>query len=249
MTQSNVCNLAHLSIPTEECIIQTLKLRYESKLAYTLVGSVLLSVHTELDSEQELKNYHTQDEKNQPLDPAHLYLFLYKHYRRMHHHKESISVILSGETGSGKSTILRRTIDFMTAADENLHTIFTAGHFLITTMGSAKTLQNNYASRFALYTRLYFADTGLCTGGEFFQYGLEVSRVARLQEDRYNFNIFYDLLYGAPQGFLDILQLQREKEYRYIKARASEGMNIFQENYLAVQVCENDDFYFNAFIL
>ncbi|KAG6376772.1 P-loop containing nucleoside triphosphate hydrolase protein [Boletus reticuloceps] len=91
------------------------------------------------------------------------------------------SLILSGETGSGKSetrhlaikTLLELSVSNPGKKGSKLATQVPAAEFVIKSFGNAHTLFNPNASRFGMYTELQFTDKGHLCGINSLDYYLE----------------------------------------------------------------------------
>ncbi|KAI9572489.1 P-loop containing nucleoside triphosphate hydrolase protein [Boletus coccyginus] len=131
-------------------------------------------------------------------------------YRDMAENKDQ-SLIISGETGSGKSesrrlaikTLLELSVSNPGKKGSKLASQVPAAEFIIESFGNARTLFNPNVSRFGKYTELQFTDKGPVPSGE------------------RNFYIFYYLMAGASPEECHHLHLADKTQYRYLGKRAS----------------------------
>jgi chitin synthase len=137
-------------------------------------------------------------------------------------------VIISGETGSGKSenrrlairSILELSVSSPGKKGHKLSSQIPAAEFVLESFGNAKTLFNPNASRLGKYTELQFNDRGRICGAKTLDYYLERNRVASLPSGERNFHIFYYLLSGASVEERQHLHLLDKATYRYIGQRS-----------------------------
>ncbi|KAG6379400.1 P-loop containing nucleoside triphosphate hydrolase protein [Boletus reticuloceps] len=141
------------------------------------------------------------------------------------------SLIISGETGSGKSetrrlaikTLLELSVSNPGKKGSKLATQVPAAEFVIELFGNARTLFNPNASRFGKYTELQFTDKGRLCGIKSLDYYLERNRVAAVPSGERNFHIFYYLMAGASPDERQHLHLADKTQYRYLGHRAGTG--------------------------
>ena len=118
------------------------------------------------------------------------------------------SVVISGESGSGKTENTKMIIDYLgclsslhscNAAQRQLaldvSTYLRASNPILELFGNAKTVRNDNSSRFGKYTKLWFnKKSGVMIGAEMETYLLERSRVVAQGPGERNYHIFYALI-------------------------------------------------------
>lgn len=104
---SGVDDMVMLSTISEQGILDNLKKRYQCNLIYTYIGHVLISLNPfkpipDLYSQRTLLNYRGK----YPYElPPHIYALAEEMYRQMINEGESQCVIITGESGAGKTEV------------------------------------------------------------------------------------------------------------------------------------------------
>ncbi|KAI9217148.1 chitin synthase-domain-containing protein [Blastocladiella britannica] len=156
-------------------------------------------------------------------DPgAHVYALanaLFFHLRRS---GVDQSLILRGESGSGKSMqadlLIQQlcNISGSSKRDERTHRRVLASHAVLAAFGSARTAASNDASRYGAYYELQFSERGKLVGMQLLAYGLERCRVLRQRLGERNFHAFYYLLAGAAPELRAELGLSPDAVFPYL---------------------------------
>ena len=139
--------------------------------------------------------------------------------------KENVSIIVSGESGSGKSFSTQILIQhLLTLARTGNHgTRLTASGPILENFGHAKTRHNNNSSRVGKFVTLNFSSHGRLTGAKVEQYLLEISRVIQRHHNERNFHIFYTLIYGLTEPERAKIGLRTAEEYEYLKYKEEDN--------------------------
>ncbi|KAG6369453.1 P-loop containing nucleoside triphosphate hydrolase protein [Boletus reticuloceps] len=175
-------------------------------------------------------HYRDTSENKTPLPPR-IFQLANNTYYHMKRTTQDQSLIISGETGSGKSetrrlaikTLLELSVSNPGKKGSKLATQVPAAEFVIESFGNARTLFNPNASRFGKYTELQFTDKGRLCGIKSLDYYLERNRVAAVPSGERNFHIFYYLMAGASPDERQHLHLADKTQYRYLGHRAGTG--------------------------
>jgi myosin-1 len=158
-------------------------------------------------------------------NPPHPFSLADSAYRNMLKEKKNQAIIVSGESGAGKTeaskVILRYLADVTpTSKHDDMAKIkdqLLDSNPILEAFGNAKTLRNDNSSRFGKYMQTVFSLAGFPVGGLITVYLLEKSRVVTRAVDERSFHIFYNLLAGADDGLLSSLKLVRDAStYRYL---------------------------------
>jgi myosin VI len=151
--------------------------------------------------------------------PPHVYAIADKAIRDMRVLKMSQSIIVSGESGAGKTEstkyLLRYLCDSVSAAGPIEQKILDANPIL-EAFGNAKTTRNNNSSRFGKFIEVHYDNKCQVVGGYISHYLLEKSRICTQSADERNYHVFYLLCAGAPQNLRDKLSLGKPDDYRYL---------------------------------
>eukprot|EP01133_Synstelium_polycarpum_P004330 gene4330-5057_t len=189
---------------SEDEIVENLKKRYMNDFIYTNIGPVLISVNP-------FRNLgNTGDEyidayrgKHAQEVPPHIYQLAESAYRAMKNDQENQCVIISGESGAGKTEAAKMIMNYISKVSGGTEKVEYVKHVilesnpLLEAFGNAKTLRNNNSSRFGKYFEIQFDKAGDPVGGKIYNYLLEKSRIVYQNLGERNFHIFYQLLAGA----------------------------------------------------
>ncbi|RLM00681.1 hypothetical protein CFD26_102581 [Aspergillus turcosus] len=218
-----VSDLTLLSKISNEAINDNLKLRFEHDEIYTYIGHVLVSVNPFRDlgiyTDNVLESYRG---KNRLEVPPHVFAVAESAYYNMKSYKDNQCVIISGESGAGKTEAAKRIMQYIASVsggtDSSIqHTkeMVLATNPLLESFGNAKTLRNNNSSRFGKYLELEFNANGEPVGANITNYLLEKSRVVGQITNERNFHIFYQFTKAAPQKYRDLFGIQQPQSYLY----------------------------------
>ncbi|CED82854.1 glycosyltransferase family 2 protein [Phaffia rhodozyma] len=236
-------DLTELVSISEESIVACLRDRYLLDLIYTSLGpSALVAINPHkfinANSDQTLASY-SKDYRNtqemRDILPPHIFGLAGKAYFDMRRTGRDQSILMSGETGSGKSELrrllIRSFIDLSVTGPgkkgAKLMQQIPNAEFVLESFGNARTLHNANASRFGKYTELQFSDRGRLCGAKTLDYYLERSRVAGPSPGERNFHVFYYLIAGATPEERQHLRLAPDASaYRLLGARGSVGVQL-----------------------
>ncbi|EPB89180.1 hypothetical protein HMPREF1544_04047 [Mucor circinelloides 1006PhL] len=157
--------------------------------------------------------------------PVHLFKTVNQCYLHMRRTAIDQSILLSGDTGSGKSETSKLILSHLIALsvhkkESKLQTQILHVQSILSAFGHAKTTMNQNASRFGKYMEIQFNERGRMIGCKVLNYLLDKQRVVLGQQKRngYNFHIFYMLLCGATVQDRAALSLTDFTAYKYTKA-------------------------------
>ncbi|GLI78260.1 class II myosin [Penicillium ochrochloron] len=218
-----VSDLTLLSKISNEAINDNLKLRFEHDEIYTYIGHVLVSVNPFRDlgiyTDKVLDSYRG---KNRLEVPPHVFGVAESAYYNMKSYKDNQCVIISGESGAGKTEAAKRIMQYIASVSggsdssiQQTKDMVLATNPLLESFGNAKTLRNNNSSRFGKYLELEFNANGEPVGANITNYLLEKSRVVGQITNERNFHIFYQFTKGAPQKYRDSFGVQQPQTYLY----------------------------------
>ncbi|KIH64251.1 hypothetical protein ANCDUO_05442, partial [Ancylostoma duodenale] len=115
--------------------------------------------------------------------PPHIFAIADVTYHNMLRIKESQCVVISGESGSGKTESTNHLISHLTSLSQkgtsacsSETTLLNAGPVL-EAFGNAVTLQNNNSSRFGKFIKINYRENGMVSGANVEIYLLEKSRI------------------------------------------------------------------------
>ncbi|KAF1777164.1 P-loop containing nucleoside triphosphate hydrolase [Phytophthora cactorum] len=222
-----VDDLVLLPSVSETSILENLKMRHAADVIYSYIGHVLVVVNPYkwLDIYGE-DSMHAYMHKARIDVAPHVFATAEETYRTMLSEEDNQCVIISGESGAGKTEASKQIQNYIAgvsgsgAGVDKVKRTFLESNPLLEAFGNAKTLRNNNSSRFGKYFELLFDSAGRPQGGKVTNYLLEKSRVVKPGKGERNFHIFYQVLAGLPSAAKQKLYLDRggPESYHYLKA-------------------------------
>ncbi|OAA62766.1 Myosin head, motor domain protein [Niveomyces insectorum RCEF 264] len=218
-----VSDLTLLSKVSNEAINDNLKKRFEGAEIYTYIGHVLVSVNPFRDlgiyTDQVLDSYRG---KNRLEMPPHVFAIAESSYYNMKAYKDNQCVIISGESGAGKTEAAKRIMQYIANVSggesgdiQQIKDMVLATNPLLESFGNAKTLRNNNSSRFGKYLQIHFNSAGEPVGADITNYLLEKTRVVGQITNERNFHIFYQFTKGASEQYRQNFGVQTPDTYIY----------------------------------
>ncbi|XP_064629701.1 unconventional myosin-VI-like isoform X2 [Lineus longissimus] len=218
------CALMYLN---EATLLNNVKIRYMKDQIYTYVANILIAVNPyyeipTLYSTQTIKKYQGRSLGTMP---PHVYAIADKSYRDMKAFKESQSIVVSGESGAGKTESTKYILKYLTESWGThagpIEQRIVESNPLLEAFGNAKTVRNNNSSRFGKFVEIHFNDKGrkghyTVTGGFISHYLLEKSRICVQGSEERNYHIFYRMCAGAPEELKKKLQLLTPDQFHYL---------------------------------
>lgn len=212
--------LDEMNIPL---ILNCLRKRFEAGKIYSAIGTILISINpykmlNKLYGKKAILKYRDAFESHKD-PPPHVYTVADQAYRGLTMPGgRSQSIIISGESGAGKTEAAKQVLSYLGAVAGSVSGIekkvFDANPIL-ESFGNAKTLRNNNSSRFGKYVEIFFnKDDQLC-GGTTTNYLLEKIRVVKQADGERNFHIFY-MMCKAPKKIKDMLRIRSPDHYYYL---------------------------------
>uniref|UniRef100_A0A8C1ATY1 Osteoclast-stimulating factor 1 n=1 Tax=Cyprinus carpio carpio TaxID=630221 RepID=A0A8C1ATY1_CYPCA len=220
---SGVDDMVLLSKISEDAITDNLKKRYMDDFIFTYIGPVLISVNPFkqlpyfTDREIELYQGAAQYE-----NPPHIYALADNMYRNMMIDSENQCVIISGESGAGKTVAAKYIMSYISKVSgggtkvQHVKDIILQSNPLLEAFGNAKTVRNNNSSRFGKYFEIQFSRGGEPDGGKISNFLLEKSRVVSQNHGERSFHIYYQLLQGATKEQRENLGITTPDYYLYL---------------------------------
>ncbi|XP_061177540.1 unconventional myosin-VI-like isoform X1 [Saccostrea echinata] len=222
------CALMYLN---EATLLNNLRIRYMKNQIYTYTANILIAINPyyeipDLYTSTTIKKY-----KGKSLGtlPPHVYAIADKAFRDMKVNKMSQSIIVSGESGAGKTESTKYILKYLTeswgAHINQLEQRILESNPLLEAFGNAKTVRNNNSSRFGKFIEIHFDNKAmkqqvcignLVAGGFISHYLLEKSRVTSQSREERNYHIFYRLCAGAPEDLRNQLKLASPDHFHYL---------------------------------
>ncbi|CAB3399738.1 unnamed protein product [Caenorhabditis bovis] len=204
----------------ESAILRNLFIRYREKLIYAYTGSILIAVNPYMDiaiyTADEIRMY---KKKRIGELPPHIFAIADNAYTNMRREKRDQSVIISGESGAGKTESTKLVLQFLATISGQHSWIeqqVLEANPVLEAFGNAKTIRNDNSSRFGKYIDVHFNESGSIEGAKIEQYLLEKSRIVTQSENERNYHIFYCLLAGLSRDEKRELELGNAADYYYL---------------------------------
>ncbi|KAF5323389.1 hypothetical protein D9611_005601 [Ephemerocybe angulata] len=221
--QVGVSDMTLLTTISNESINENLQKRWTNAEIYTYIGSVLISVNPFRDlgiyTDDVLQRYRG---KNRLEVPPHVFAIAEGAYYNMNAYNENQCVIITGESGAGKTEAAKRIMQYIAEVSggqdsgiQEIKDMVLATNPLLESFGCAKTLRNNNSSRHGKYLEIMFNDRGEPVGAQITNYLLEKGRVVGQIENERNFHIFYQFTKAASDEQREAFGLQGPEAYAY----------------------------------
>ena len=218
----------------EAALLHNLRLRFMDDDIFTFIGPILVAANPykaiPIYTPAYVQKYFSKA-IGQVL-PPHVFDLANNAYVNMQRDKENQSVIISGESGAGKTEETKLALNYLAqVAGKNDGTVgkeqlLLASSPILEAFGNAKTTRNNNSSRFGKYLEIHFDKMGQICGGKTIEYLLEKSRVVLLGKGERNYHIFYYLNLQTPE-MKKALHFTRYEDFKFLD---STKMSAFEGN-------------------
>ncbi|KAF9079944.1 Myosin type-2 heavy chain 1, partial [Mortierella sp. AD031] len=232
-------DLTNLSYLNEPAVLSNIKTRYSHCNIYTYSGIVLIAANPFARV-----NLYTQDiiqaysgRRRGELEP-HLFAIAEDAYRCMIRDERNQTIVVSGESGAGKTVSAKFIMRYFATADDSergtdssktgmseTEEQILATNPIMEAFGNAKTTRNDNSSRFGKFTEIQFDKERNIIGAKIRTYLLERSRLVYQPELERNYHIFYQLVAGAPPSEKKELDLQSIQQFHYLKQGGVQTIN------------------------
>ncbi|KAK9506129.1 hypothetical protein O3M35_008120 [Rhynocoris fuscipes] len=232
----DLCQLPDLN---EHTLLDNLRARFIAGHIYTYVGSILIAVNPfkfyPIYNPKYVKLY--QNRRMGPELPPHIFAVADSAYHCMLRNRRNQCIVISGESGSGKTESTNFLLHHLTALSQKgshgsgvEQTILSAGPVL-EAFGNAKTAHNNNSSRFGKFIQVNYKENGMVHGAVVQKYLLEKSRICSQGRNERNYHVFYYLLAGASDTDKQQLHLQTVEYYNYLNRSGCYVLDNVDEKY------------------
>ncbi|XP_072308461.1 myosin heavy chain, fast skeletal muscle [Eucyclogobius newberryi] len=211
--------MTHLSEPS---VLYNLKERYAAWMIYTYSGLFCVTVNPykwlPVYDSVVVSGYRG---KKRVEAPPHIFSISDNAYQFMLQDRENQSILITGESGAGKTVNTKRVIQYFatiavaggkkaeTAVQGkmkgSLEDQIIAANPLLEAYGNAKTVRNDNSSRFGKFIRIHFGTTGKLASADIETYLLEKSRVTYQLSAERSYHIFYQLATGHKPELIEAL--------------------------------------------
>ncbi|KAK9188413.1 hypothetical protein WN944_019816 [Citrus x changshan-huyou] len=249
-----VDDLMQLSYLNEPSVLYNLHYRYKQDMIYTKAGPVLVAINP-FKKVALYGNYYIEAYKSKSIESPHVYAITDTAIREMIRDEVNQSIIISGESGAGKTETAKIAMQYLAAlgGGSGIEYEILKTNPILEAFGNAKTSRNDNSSRFGKLIEIHFSETGKISGANiqtcklsssnllslnfsiYFILSLnnlyinllfyEQSRVVQCAEGERAYHIFYQLCVGAPPALREKLNLMSAKEYKYLRQSSCYSIN------------------------
>ncbi|VVB00662.1 unnamed protein product [Arabis nemorensis] len=206
-----VDDLMQLSYLNEPAVLYNLEYRYNQDMIYTKAGPVLVAVNpfkeVPLYGDHNIEAY-----RNRSNESPHVYAITDTAIREMIRDEVNQSIIISGESGAGKTETAKIAMQYLAAlgGGSGIEYEILKTNPILEAFGNAKTLRNDNSSRFGKLIEIHFSETGKISGAK-------IQTLVQCTEGERSYHILYQLCAGASPALKEKLNLTSAKEYKYLR--------------------------------
>ncbi|XP_064007214.1 myosin heavy chain, skeletal muscle, adult-like isoform X2 [Pogoniulus pusillus] len=207
----------------EPAVLYNLKERYAAWMIYTYSGLFCVTVNPykwlPVYNPEVVLAY--RGKKRQEA-PPHIFSISDNAYQFMLTDRENQSILITGESGAGKTVNTKRVIQYFAtiaaSGDKKkeeqqptgkmqgtLEDQIISANPLLEAFGNAKTVRNDNSSRFGKFIRIHFGATGKLASADIETYLLEKSRVTFQLKAERSYHIFYQIMSNKKPELIDML--------------------------------------------
>ncbi|NWQ77906.1 MYH1B protein, partial [Columbina picui] len=218
----------------EPAVLYNLKERYAAWMIYTYSGLFCVTVNPykwlPVYNPEVVLAY--RGKKRQEA-PPHIFSISDNAYQFMLTDRENQSILITGESGAGKTVNTKRVIQYfatIAASGEKKKEEQSSGKMqgtledqiisanpLLEAFGNAKTVRNDNSSRFGKFIRIHFGATGKLASADIETYLLEKSRVTFQLPAERSYHIFYQIMSNKKPELIEMLLITTNPyDYLYV---------------------------------
>ncbi|XP_063063313.1 myosin-7-like isoform X1 [Engraulis encrasicolus] len=224
-------DMAMFTFLHEPAVLFNLKERYAAWMIYTYSGLFCVTVNPykwlPVYNQEVVLAYRG---KKRTEAPPHIFSISDNAYQYMLSDRENQSVLITGESGAGKTVNTKRVIQYFASiaaspgkkdkVDEKKGTLedqIIQCNPALEAFGNAKTIRNDNSSRFGKFIRIHFAASGKLASADIETYLLEKSRVTYQLKAERDYHIFYQILSQRKPELLEMLLITNNPyDYAFI---------------------------------
>jgi myosin-5 len=246
LDHDDMCSMNHLH---EAPLLDNLRRRFFNDKIYTTTGDVLISVNPYKKIAGLYDNIATyldlaeDGEVDRSATKPHVYKIANDALVEMLYGKQSLhenaaarnqSVVVSGESGAGKTEASKHVMNFLIAADRErkmesdrgadevhlgdaIRKVLVESNVIFEAFGNSKTVRNDNSSRFGKYIKLQYSEDNQLISAYSETFLLEKSRLMNVGIGERNYHVFYQLLRGEKDPLLiSKLKLRDPSEFKML---------------------------------
>uniref|UniRef100_A0A4W3I3B8 Myosin motor domain-containing protein n=1 Tax=Callorhinchus milii TaxID=7868 RepID=A0A4W3I3B8_CALMI len=215
-------DMAMMTHLNEASVLYNLKERYSAWMIYTYSGLFCVTVNPykwlPVYNPEVVNGY--RGKKRQEA-PPHIFSISDNAYQFMLTDRENQSILITGESGAGKTVNTKRVIQYFASIavtgdakkkeaasgkmKGTLEDQIIQANPLLEAFGNAKTVRNDNSSRFGKFIRIHFGTTGKLSSADIETYLLEKSRVTFQLKAERSYHIFYQIMSNKRPELIDML--------------------------------------------
>ncbi|XP_019203424.1 myosin-7 [Oreochromis niloticus] len=224
-------DMAMFTFLHEPAVLYNLKERYAAWMIYTYSGLFCVTVNPykwlPVYNQEVVVAYRG---KKRSEAPPHIFSISDNAYQYMLTDRENQSILITGESGAGKTVNTKRVIQYFASiaagsgkketGSEKKGTLedqIIQANPALEAFGNAKTIRNDNSSRFGKFIRIHFAASGKLASADIETYLLEKSRVTFQLKAERDYHIFYQILSQRKPELLEMLLITNNPyDYAFI---------------------------------
>ncbi|CAL8397728.1 unnamed protein product [Arctogadus glacialis] len=227
-------DMAMFTFLHEPAVLFNLKERYAAWMIYTYSGLFCVTVNPYKwlpVYDQSVVDAYRGKKRSEA--PPHIFSISDNAYQYMLSDRENQSVLITGESGAGKTVNTKRVIQYFasiaavtgkkeTTGSEKkvpgtLEDQIIQANPALEAFGNAKTIRNDNSSRFGKFIRIHFGISGKLSSADIETYLLEKSRVTFQLKAERDYHIFYQILSQKKPELLEMLLITNNPyDYQFI---------------------------------
>ncbi|CAO2833475.1 unnamed protein product [Amaranthus hypochondriacus] len=213
-----VDDLIQLSYLNEPSVLCNLQYRYSRDLIYSKAGPVLIAINP-FKAVQLYESNHINAYRQKLADSPHVFAMADAAYDEMMRDGVNQSIIISGESGAGKTETAKIAMQYLATlggGGNGIEREVLQTSCILEAFGNAKTSRNDNSSRFGKLIEIHFSMAGKICGALIQTFLLEKSRVVQLANGERSYHVFYQLCAGAPSDLRGRLNIKTANDYNYL---------------------------------
>ncbi|XP_061158335.1 myosin-4-like isoform X1 [Syngnathus typhle] len=215
-------DMARLTHLHEPAVLFNLKERYAAWMIYTYSGLFCVTVNPykwlPVYNPEVVAAYRGRKRQEAP---PHIFSISDNAYQYMLTDRENQSILITGESGAGKTVNTKRVIQYFATiaslgdsskkeqlpdkVQGTLEDQIIQANPLLEAFGNAKTVRNDNSSRFGKFIRIHFGTKGKLASADIETHLLEKSRVTFQLPAERSYHIFYQIMSNKKPDLIDML--------------------------------------------
>ncbi|KAJ4913431.1 Myosin-14 [Raphanus sativus] len=221
---SGVDDMTRLAYLHEPGVLENMKSRFDINEIYTYTGNILIAVNPFRRLPHLYSSHMMQQYKGAALGELspHPFAVADAAYRQMKNQGISQSILVSGESGAGKTETTKLLMQYLAdmggravSEGRSVEKKVLESNPVLEAFGNAKTVRNNNSSRFGKFVEIQFDERGRISGAAIRTYLLERSRVCQVSDPERNYHCFY-MLCAAPPEDIKKWKLADPRTFHYL---------------------------------